>query len=387
MRLGVVDELERSVKELAALDGHRLSDADLRDAQVDLARAGAAFAAAQARMAVVWDQRRVWDADGAKSGAAWLARETREPKAVCTSRLRLGRALRDMPLVDAAWSVGDITLDHVRRLAGTRNRRTRAAFTRDEAMLVDAARTLTFNEFHQVVEYWQQHADPDGTDQSDIDRRDRRRVSLHETFGGTFSGSIVLDPISGAIVSNELQRLEQELFDVDWADAKTRLGRDPLVGELERTPDQRRADALVAMAKRSAAMPEGGRAPKPLFTLLLGADAFSHVMQLASGQVVPPTALLPWIADADLERVLFDGTPSRVIDVSYKRSFTGALRRLIEVRDRFCYHRYCDIPAHKCQIDHIQPWIAGGITSQDNGRVACGYHNRLRSRRPRPPPD
>ena len=72
--------------------------------------------------------------------------------------------------------------------------------------------------------------------------------------------------------------------------------------------------------------------------------------------------------------------------MSYKRSFTGALRRLIEVRDQFCYHRYCDIPSHKCQIDHIQPWINGGITGQDNGRVACGYHNRLRSRRP-PPPD
>ena len=386
MRSPLVDELERSVKELAALDAHGLSDAELRDAQVDLARLAAAFTAAQARIAVVWDQRRVWDADGAKSGAAWLARETREPKGVCASRLRLGRALRDMPLVDAAWSAGDITLDHVRRLAGIRNRRTRAAFARDEAILVEAARTTTFNQFHQVVEYWQQHADPDGTDQSDLDRRDRRRVSLAETFGGSYSGSILLDPISGASFSNELGRLEQELFDADWANAKNRLGHDPVVGDLERTPDQRRADALVEMATRSAAMPEGGRAPKPLFTLLLGSDAFSHLMQLASGQVVPPTALLPWIADADLERVLFDGAPSRVIDVSYKRTFTGALRRLIEVRDQLCYHRYCDIPSHRCQIDHIQPWTNGGITSQDNGRVACGYHNRLRYRRP-PPPD
>jgi len=291
-----------------------------------------------------------------------------------------------MPLVDAAWAAGDITLDHVRRLAGTRNRRTRAAFARDEAILVEAARTTTFHQFHQVVEYWQQHADPDGAEQSDVERRDRRRVSLNETFGGSYSGSVLLDPISGSIVSGELQRLEQDLFDAEWADAKTRLGRDPLVGDLERTPDQRRADALVEMARRSATMPAGGRPPKPLFTLLLGADAFSHLMQLASGQVLPPSALLPWIADADLERVLFDGSPSRVIDVSYKRSFTGALRRLIEVRDQFCYHRYCYIPAHKCQIDHIQPWTAGGITSQDNGRVACGYHNRLRHRRPPPPP-
>ncbi len=385
MCLGVVDELEVAVKELAALDPLSLSDSELRDAQIDLARLGAAFAAAQARIAVVWDQRRVWDVDGAKSGAAWLARETREPKAVCASRLRLGRVVRDMPLVDAAWSAGDISIDHVRRLAGLRNRRTIAAFARDEATLVEAARTTTFDQFAQALEYWTLRNDPDGAEQSDIDRHDRRRVSLDQTFGGSYSGAMFLDPISGEIICGELQRLEQELFDADWAEAKNRLGCDPKLVDLARTPDQRRADALVEMAKRSATMPQGGKQPKPLFTLLLGADAFSHLTQLASGQVVPPTALLPWIADADLERILFDGGPSRVIDVSYKRTFTGALRRLIEARDQLCFHKYCDIPAHRCQIDHIQPWTADGITSQDNGRVACGYHNRLRHRRPRPP--
>ncbi len=80
------------------------------------------------------------------------------------------------------------------------------------------------------------------------------------------------------------------------------------------------------------------------------------------------------------------GAARRVIDVSYKRSFDGALRDLIKIRDRLCYHRYCDEPAHRCQVDHIEPWSAGGITSQDNGRLACGFHNRLRNRRRPPPP-
>ena len=30
---------------------------------------------------------------------------------------------------------------------------------------------------------------------------------------------------------------------------------------------------------------------------------------------------------------------------------------------------------------HVQPYSAGGPTVEDNGRVACGYHNRLRHRR------
>ena len=122
--------------------------------------------------------------------------------------------------------------------------------------------------------------------------------------------------------------------------------------------------------------------------MLLGSDAFSHVLQLASGQVLPPSALLPWLSSADLERYLFDGTRQRVISVSYRRTFDGALRDLIKVRDQFCYHRTCDEPAHRCQIDHIEPWAAGGVTAQGNGRLACGFHNRLRQRRRgRPPPE
>ncbi|HSH58653.1 MAG TPA: HNH endonuclease signature motif containing protein, partial [Acidimicrobiales bacterium] len=32
----------------------------------------------------------------------------------------------------------------------------------------------------------------------------------------------------------------------------------------------------------------------------------------------------------------------------------------IEVRDRLCYHQFCDEPAHRCQADHIVPWSQGG---------------------------
>ncbi|MFZ0249420.1 MAG: HNH endonuclease signature motif containing protein, partial [Acidimicrobiales bacterium] len=31
--------------------------------------------------------------------------------------------------------------------------------------------------------------------------------------------------------------------------------------------------------------------------------------------------------------------------------------------------------------DHIQTWADGGETTQDNGRLLCGFHNRLRNQR------
>ncbi|MGI9033542.1 MAG: HNH endonuclease [Acidimicrobiales bacterium] len=36
------------------------------------------------------------------------------------------------------------------------------------------------------------------------------------------------------------------------------------------------------------------------------------------------------------------------------------------------------MPAHECDIDHIQPFAAGGPTTRANGRPACSFHNRHR---------
>ena len=81
-------------------------------------------------------------------------------------------------------------------------------------------------------------------------REAHRDVYLVPTPGG-YLGKMNLDPIGGAIVANELERLENELFEADCAEAKERLGRDPHADDLARTPAQRRADAAVEMAARS----------------------------------------------------------------------------------------------------------------------------------------
>ena len=50
-------------------------------------------------------------------------------------------------------------------------------------------------------------------------------------------------------------------IEADKAEATERLGRRPLASELLRTPAQRRADALVEMAVRSASVPPGAKKP------------------------------------------------------------------------------------------------------------------------------
>jgi len=86
------------------------------------------------------------------------------------------------------------------------------------------------------------------------------------TFDGSWTGGLTLDPIAGTIVSDELDRIGRHLYDLDRAAARARLGRvrDPLPNELDRTPAQRRADALVEMAVRS---PTPSAAPPPRTTV------------------------------------------------------------------------------------------------------------------------
>jgi hypothetical protein len=194
-------------------------------------------------------------------------------------------------------------------------------------------------------------------------------------------GDMVLDPVSGTIVSNELKRLEQALFDADWAEATERLGHEPTTSDLGRTPAQRRADALVEMAIRSRTAPAGGKRPEPVFTVLVGWETLKgRICELANGTMVAPGALVPWLDEARLERIVFDAK-GRPIDVGVsQRLFTGATRRAIEVRDRECTHPTCDVPSEDCQADHIVPWSMGGPTTVDNGRMACGFHNRERHR-------
>jgi len=187
----------------------------------------------------------------------------------------------------------------------------------------------------------------------------------------------------------KLGRLEEALFEADCAEAAQRLGRRPSLDELARTPAQRRADALVEMATRAKSAPEGAVRPAALFSVLVGYETIhGRICELeGSGTVLAPSALDPWLSSASFERALF-ALPTRVEVSTRARLFSGGTRRALELRDRRCAHPYCDEPPERCQGDHVEPYAKGGETTQDNGRLLCGFHNRLRTQqeRQRPPP-
>jgi hypothetical protein len=327
-----------------------------------------------------------WALEGARSAQAWLARSCRLPKAVARRMVRRSRHLGHLPVVAGAFEEGEINAAHVDALAAVRRDDTAEALGRDEALLVKQAKRLRFEHFAKAVSYWDQLADPEGTEEAAEARRARRDVYLEASIEGMYLGSITLDPISGSIVAGELGRIENEFFEADWARARDEAAQNPSIERLWRTPAQRRADALVEMAARSSLVrPEGPhRPPAPLFSVLVDWPTLSgRVCELAEGVVVSPGELVPWLSAADFERAVME--PSGRVEVSKtRRMFAGATRRAIELRDRECVHLFCDVPGSRCQADHIVPWAQSGRTTQDNGRLLCGFHNRLRNQRPPP---
>ena len=243
-----------------------------------------------------WDAERCWQVDGAQSGAAWLAAKRGLPKSVAHQRVRQARALRSLPEIAAAWAAGEIDRTHITTLLAARTPRTEEAFATGHKDLLDAARTQFFSSFRRVCHYWANHADPDGAEDRAAAERAAREVHLAPSFEGMFFGRMTLDPVSGEIVHGTMRIIEQELFEADWAEAKGRLGREPMIFDLRRTPAQRRADAMVEMAIRARTAPVGGRRPAPLFTIVAGYETFAGpVCELWNRTVVTPgTAAGGW---------------------------------------------------------------------------------------------
>jgi hypothetical protein len=372
-------DLTDVIEQLQAIDVSEFADPETI---VTLYRQQAQLDAVVTTATAAFESSGAWALSGARTVVQWLTVRCHISRARARRMVRRGRRLRGLPAFGRAWLDGDITVDQLDTVLSVATPATESALARDEKVLVDQAITLRPDRFVQAVQYWKQLADPDGTEADGEARRARRDVYLEPSFQGMFLGKMTLDPISGTIVAEELARLEQALFEADWAEAHQSLGRDPQVGDLARTPGQRRADALVEMATRSQVAPADGRRPAPLFTVLVGYETLhGRICELASGSVVAPGALVPWLDAAYLERVVF--APERRVEVSATaRLFTGATRRAVELRDRECVHPYCDVTSSRCQVDHRVPHRVGGPTTQENGQLLCGHHNRQREKQP-----
>lgn len=297
-------EVGEALDRALGVDPVELSRAELADAVLDLQELAAKLAALDARIVAAFDAEQVWADRGAVNAQTWIRVLAKVSAPNAARQVRHARALRDLPETAAALAAGAVSSDHVTRILGVDNPRTREALRRDEPVIVGWARDLSFQRFCHKLAYWVRDHDPDGAEPDAADNR----LSLSKTFDGAWRVDGWLDPLTGTVVDTELRRLTDELFQADWRAACERHGTDsPTPDQLGRTPAQRRADALAEMARRSAVLPATHTTARISATVLLGEDSLRQVCELLDGTVLHPADVARWLPISLVQRILYDG--------------------------------------------------------------------------------
>ncbi len=377
-----MDGLTRLSVALDELADERLDDApatDLPSRLIELHRAAARLHAEVLRTTERLDRSGEWERDGAVSAAAWLRRNTRISEGAAREQVRTARVLsRLLPETAAALAAGDINTEHVRVIAraATATPQREASIANAESTLVEAARRLPPRQLGIVVGRWADAVDPAAAIAEAEFAYAARRLAISPTFGGLVALDGLLDPESGATVLTAIQSLA----------APSATGSDD-----DRSPAQRRADALVELSRRAL---DGGHLPvtggeRPHLLITIGAgDLGPQPRAGGTGTLIgavrdwdlPPGAAARLSCDATISPVLLGGsdpTAGSPVDIGRAtRVVPPRLRRLLSVRDGGCRFPGCDRPLTWCDAHHVLPWSHGGRTDQDNLVMLCRRHHR-----------
>jgi hypothetical protein len=227
--------------------------------------------------------------------------------------------LEQLPIVTKSFEAGDLCYSKVRAVTAAWSPEVAEAMTRDEQLLVDRCGELTVRDVVQMMRYWKICA---GDDHEPADQWTARRAYLSATLDGVHHLEAVLDPEGGAEVAAVLDDIDHELWQADQGAARA------AGGVADRSPAQRRADALVEMARRAATVAEGGRRPRPLAHVVVGYDTYAHgagAATLNGSQPISAAVARRLCCDANLARVVTDPA-GVVIDLGEARNPSASLR-------------------------------------------------------------
>ncbi len=304
-----------------------------------------------------FDARQGWAVDGVKSCAHWLSWACSIGLPTAREQVRVASRLPELPLVRAAFARGELSYCKVRAI-------TRIATPETEQQLVELGRHATGAQLEKIVRGYRQ-----------VDRATTEAArGVHERRGLTWSfeddGSL---HIEGRLPADDGALLVAAL--------EAEAGETPADPTTVTAP-QRRADALVSLARgglaaKNAARPSGDPVEVVVHVDLatLPADQIEERSELEDGPALAPETTRRLGCDAALVRIIErDGRP---LSISRRnRTIPPALRRALRSRDHGCRFPGCThtkfLHAH-----HIRHWARGGPTTLDNLVQLCSYHHRL----------
>ncbi len=395
-----MSELRSAIESLRSEILPELPDARIEEDFAELHRVTEQLEVERLRRLAEIERRGIFSRDGHLSVVAWLAAGFNVAWGASREQVRIARALQQMPRTCEALAARDVSMSSVRVLVGAREADP-VAFAEAEALLVEAARIHSITDLGRVAAYWRQGVEQEQSLHGDAVLRNRRRLHASALFMGMVRVDGDLDPETGETLLTALRAV---------LDAESR-SRD---GDDERTPAQRRADALGEICRqwldRTDRPAVAGERPHVTMTvdpevLRAGAEvlpgASATAIQASSMRAADPRETTgtcddsisrceldhvgpvhPEVArrlacDASVMRVVMAG-PSEPLDVGRRTPVvSAAIRRAVIVRDRGCRFPGCDRPHTWCDAHHVVHWADGGPTSVANLLLLCRRHHRL----------
>lgn len=97
-----------------------------------------------------------------------------------------------------------------------------------------------------------------------------------------------------------------------------------------------------------------------------------------SGIPIPAGQARAMVCNAGLYPVVLNGK-SRILDLGRtQRLFSKSQARAIRAAYRGCAYPGCSMPAHRCELDHLDKWELGGRTDIETSDLYCEIHHIAR---------
>lgn len=328
-----------------------------------------------------------WAQQGAISCAHWLGWRVGLALPAARERVRVARALRELPQITEAFGTGTISYSKVRALV-------RVATPDNETDLVDIARSTTASGLERICARFRSVLDLERAQRETPEEAEARRyvyVRTHDNGSVLFSVQLPADEAARFIVAVESAReLAAKGADSPESGAPPRTPDDDASEPPRLSADQRnrcsrrnRADGLMVMVERflsaDEVVPRRGGAPHEVILHVnqadLEAQAEGAFLEGAECTGVSAETARRLSCDAGVVEVV-EGDNGEVLNVGRRRrTIPSAIQRALRVRDQGrCAYPGC---THHLFLDahHIHHWAAGGETSLDNLVLLCRRHH------------
>ena len=330
-----------------------------------------------------FDEEEGWNC-GFLNCARWLTWRIGLAPSAAREKVRVARALGDLPLMSEAMKRGELSYSKVRAL-------TRVARPETEEELVELGRAGTAAHIERVVRAWRRI--DRSVEAADDELRDASsRVTTHIDENGMFVIRGRLAPEAGEVLMKALDAAGEKLFAEQGedrppagkvrADALTLVAESALKGGLDPGSSGDRYQVVVHVSEEelrsSAAAATGCPACASAETPAPGVFAETSIPRGAwlGDSHVPVSAETARRIASDAGKVRMTHRSGQVLNVGRKtRTIPPPIRRALEFRDQGC--RFPGCTSKHCDAHHIVHWADGGETKLSNLVLLCRRHHRL----------